>query len=396
MSDHRLVITKYRQGVLSFLLQDNRMQSVSFYKEHKTGNIGDIFIAKVLNVVPNINAAFINYQQGMRGYLPLNSHYTPVLLNRAYDGRVIAGDEIIVQMEKEAIRTKDPVFTMNLSLTGKYCVVTNANSKKGVSNKIEKADKDTLQKVIPADTPYGIIVRTNAENLLKENCLSVLKEECDMLLGQMDTLLKEGIHRTCYSRIYTAPEAYIADIRDAYFEDYDSIVTDDRTIYEQLTDILKQLPADKPIMPSFYEDTSYPLKKLYSVETKIEELLAPKVWLKSGAYLVIEQTEAMYVIDVNSGKNISGKNNSEYIYAINLEAAREIMRQIALRNLSGIILVDFINMEEVDMQEKLLEELRLLARKDRILTTIVDMTPLGLIEITRKKTKKALKEQLNS
>ena len=148
-------------------------------------------------------------------------------------------------------------------------------------------------------------------------------------------------------------------------------------------------------MLTLYTDSSYSLKKLYSIDTKMQELLVPKVWLKSGAYLVIEQTEAMYVIDVNSGKNNASKSNAEYIFNINIEAAHEIIRQISLRNLSGIIMVDFINMEDPDKNEQLLNELRKLAKQDRILTTIVDMTPLGLIEITRKKTKKALKEQIN-
>ena len=138
------------------------------------------------------------------------------------------------------------------------------------------------------------------------------------------------------------------------------------------------------------------LPKLYGLNTKIQELLQPKVWLPSGSYLVIEQTEAMYVIDVNSGKNNTKKSNASYISSINMEAAREIMRQIKLRNLSGIILIDFINMEEEAMQEQLMQELKKLARMDRIPTTIVDMTALGLVEITRKKTKRSLKAQLGS
>ena len=130
------------------------------------------------------------------------------------------------------------------------------------------------------------------------------------------------------------------------------------------------------------------------METQIDELLAKKVWLKSGAYLVIEKTEAMYVIDVNSGKNISKKENAEYIYQINMEAASEIMRQIRLRNLTGIIMIDFINMEDSAKDHALLQQLRVLAKKDFILTTIVDITALGLVEITRKKTTKSLAEQL--
>lgn len=397
MSGNRLVITKYKQGVLSFLMQNNRMQSVSFYKEHKEGDIGNIYVAKVINIVPNINAAFIYYQPNMRGYLPLNAHYTPILLNRTYDGRILAGDEIIVQMEKEAIRTKDAVFTTNLSLSGKYCVVTNANNKKGVSNKISKNYKNALQQTIPENTDLGLIVRTNAQQLIESDpdYCNILQKEYKMLLSQMETLISTGVHRTCYSLLYKAPDAYLTDIRDAYFDKYDSIITDEQYLYDQLTSFLGSYSSEMASMLTLYTDSSYSLKKLYSIDTKMQELLVPKVWLKSGAYLVIEQTEAMYVIDVNSGKNNASKSNAEYIFNINIEAAHEIIRQISLRNLSGIIMVDFINMEDPDKNEQLLNELRKLAKQDRILTTIVDMTPLGLIEITRKKTKKALKEQIN-
>lgn len=397
MSDNQLVLTNYKHGVLSFLMQNNRMESVSFCKEHKEGDIGNIYVAKVINIVPNINAAFIYYQPNMRGYLPINPHYTPIMLNRTYDGRILAGDEIIVQMEKEAIRTKDAVFTVNLSLSGKYCVVTNANSKKSVSNKVSKNYKNALQQTIPADTELGIIVRTNAQQLIETTpeYAEILQKEYQMLIDQMYRLIHDGTHRTCYSLLYKAPDAYLTDIRDAYFDEYDSIITDDRQLYDKLSDFLQIYSPKMLSMLSLYKDESYPLRKLYSIDTKIQELLVPRVWLKSGAYLVIEQTEAMYVIDVNSGKNNTNKSNDEYIWQINAEAAREIIRQITLRNLSGIIMVDFINMESQERNERLLDELRHLAHNDRILTTIVDMTPLGLVEITRKKTKKALKEQIN-
>jgi ribonuclease G len=146
----------------------------------------------------------------------------------------------------------------------------------------------------------------------------------------------------------------------------------------------------------FYEDKGYSLNKLYSIETKLELLLGKRVWLKSGAYLVIEKTEAMYVIDVNSGKNISKKANADYIYSINLEAAEEIMYQIRLRNLTGMILVDFINMDSDNDKEQLLEELSFLAGQDRIRTDIIDMTALDLVEITRLKNRKSLSETYRS
>lgn len=397
MSDSCLIVTKYKKGILSCIIENNKIDDLSFYNEQLDCQLGDIFVAKVLNVVPNINAAFIDYLPGKRGFMSIDSNWTPVLINRTYDGRILAGDEILVQMEKEAIRTKEPVFTMNLSIAGKYCVVTNANQKKCVSTKIEKHDRELLQQQIPDNTPYGIIVRTNAQQLIErsENGLDLLKEECRQLIQKMKKLLNEGIHRTCYSKIYQAPAAYLTDIRDKYaIESYEKIITDDKGIYEQLQNFLNIYLPEKTKNISFYQDSTYPLHKLYSIETKLQELLDTKVWLKSGAYLVIEQTEAMYVIDVNSGKNTKKKQTDDFWYQINKEAATEIMRQLKLRNLSGMILVDFINMESEESKQKLMSYLRKLAKADRVPTSIVDMTALELIEITRKKTKKSLKSQM--
>lgn len=392
----KLILTRYENGVLSLILKNNRIQEISYSKDDNAENLGDIYVAKVMNVVPNIHAAFIDYQVGRRGYLPISDNYKPVLLNRQYDGRILMGDELLVQMEKEAIRTKEPVFTMNLSLSGKYCVVTNANTTKSVSNKLNKLDKALLKTYIPADAQYGIVVRTNAKELIEQNDFSALTTECSHLLAQMDQLLATGIHRTCYSRIFQAVPSYLLELRDNKSLEYDQIVTDDVILYNELQSFIQSYIPEKEALLSLYTDEALSLHKLYSLETKIQELLQPKVWMNSGSYLVIEQTEAMYVIDVNSGKNTAKKKSDSYVLSINLEAAREIMRQIRLRNLSGIIIVDFINMEEKSMQEQLMQELKALARLDRIQTTIVDMTPLGLIEITRKKTKKSLKAQFTS
>lgn len=396
MAVSKLILTKYQTGILSLILKDNRIHEISFSRNDENGKIGDIYVAKVLNVVKNINAVFLDYQKGKRGYLPISAKYVPVLLNRTYDGRILAGDEVLVQMEKEAIREKEPVFTTNLSLSGKYSVITNANTTKSVSSKLSKHDKEILKQAIPTDSEYGIVVRTNAKELLNENDLSALELECKQLTTQMDKLLSEGIHRTCYSKVYRAPASYLTELRDNTTWEYDQIVTDDIDLYHELEVFLTSDIPDKKTALSFYQDESVSLHKLYGLNTKMQELLQPKVWLNSGAYLVIEQTEAMYVIDVNSGKNTTKKPTDSYMLSINLEAAKEIMRQIRLRNLSGIIIIDFINMEEASMKEQLMQELKRLARLDRIPTTIVDMTALGLIEITRKKTKRSLKAQLGS
>ena len=396
MITSKLILTRYKEGVLSLILRDNRIQEIFYNTEDNSANIGDIFVAKVINVVSNIQAAFIDYQPGKRGYLPISSKYKPVLLNRIYDGRILAGDELLVQMEKEAIRTKEPVFTMNLSLPGKYCVVTNADSSKSVSSKLSRKEREILRSHILMNTEYGIVVRTNAKELLAFNDFSFLTEECNFLAEQMNKILTEGIHRTCYSRIHKAAPAYLTELRDNKALEYEQIVTDDSALYEELKSFLHSYMPEEETFLSLYTDDTLSLHKLYGLKTKIQELLQPKVWMNSGAYLIIEQTEAMYVIDVNSGKNNSKKSSDSYVLSVNMEAAKEIMRQIRLRNLSGIIIIDFINMEDETMKEQLMQELKRLAKLDRIQTTIVDMTPLGLIEITRKKTKRSLKAQLES
>lgn len=406
MSDMRYIITEYAfrdtKGVLSFSLdmKTNVMTSVNFtpFNQGDTA-IGDIFVAKVINVVKQINAAFILYAPNKKGYLPIQG-YTPIITNRQYDGRILVGDEIIVQLEKEAVRTKEPVFTINLSLAGKFSVISYANTYKGVSKKCTKLERAQLRAAIPQEIAFGVVVRTNAAVLLSEldkeqthDSLKPIIDEINYLNQRMSSLIQEGIHRTCFSRIWKSPSGYLTAMRDEGVI-YQQIITDSSNLYQELKDFVTLYMPEQVANISMYQDNSYPLQKLYRVETQISELLSKKVWLKSGAYLIIEKTEAMYVIDVNSGKNIMKKEMAAYIYEINIEAANEIMRQIRLRNLTGMILVDFINMEDDEKTDALLQELRVLAKKDRIQTTIIDMTALGLVEITRRKTTKSLAEQL--
>lgn len=405
MSAMRYVVTKYRDGVLSFIsdAMTCKMESVVFTHSDENmddAKIGDIFVAKVKNVARQINAAFIDYAPNKKGYLPIRTDYVPLITNRRYDGRILPGDEIIVQLEKEAVRTKEPVFTTNLSLAGKYSVVSCGNTYKGISRKCSKIEKELLRTAIPEETDYGVVIRTNAVSLLQtsettdtKDMLQPIRDEIRYLNDKMVTLIQDGLHRTCYSRIWKNAPSYLTNMRDEGIV-YQQIIADDQQIYNEMKDFAALYMPDQLANISLYQDSTYPLHKLYRIDTQLDELLAKKVWLKSGAYLVIEKTEAMYVIDVNSGKNISKKESSEFIFQINLEAAAEIMRQIRLRNLSGMILVDFINMEDSEKDTSLLQELRILAKKDHILTTIVDITALGLVEITRKKTTKSLAEQL--
>ncbi|MBQ2406430.1 MAG: ribonuclease E/G [Lachnospiraceae bacterium] len=397
MKEARYVITRYKNRIMYYTLNNatNKFDSLGFSNEDAELNcIGNIYVAKVINVNKNLSAAFIEYlPNGIKGFLPFNPHNNVVLLNREYDGRLIAGDELLVQLEKEAVRTKEPVFTTNLSLAGKYCVVTSGNKIKSVSKKCSKEQREVLRCAIPKDSDYGIIIRTNAVEQI--NNIEIIKEECSNLVAEINKIIQYGKHRTCFSCIWQAPPAYFTFLRDSSDFCFTKIITDDSDIYSKLKNYLQMYHSDLVNILELYNDPSYTLDKLHSIQTKIDELMGEIVWLKSGAYLIIEKTEALYVIDVNSGKNIQKNIKGDYIYSINLESAHEIMRQIRLRNMSGIILIDFINMPDSESEEKLLYELKTLAKKDKIATTVVDITPLGLVEITRKKVQKSLQEQLS-
>ena len=427
-----LLILERKKQILSLLYQDNRLvqakvhEEISGNKFKENGNsqitiekqniggeenqssllLGAIYIGKVKNVVSSIDAAFVEVCKGKMGFLPMKNAKNPLILNRKYDGRILAGDEILVQIEKEGIKTKDPGLTCNLSFTGKYCVLTTGKQGLGFSIKLDNKTKlywkQKFEKWNLEETLYneqvGMVVRTNVAVLTPEDTFDAesnlpsenwLKNEFSGLMKQKSKVLKEARFRTCFSCLFQSAEGYLTDIRDAYESSFDKILTNNEEIYRK---IREAFPTMENV--EYYHDTRIALEKLYSVETRLQEALDEKVWLKSGAYLIIQQTEALTVIDVNSGK-IQKKNPKDDIYfEINKEAAKEIALQLKLRNLSGIIIIDFISQNSKEEDQKLLNYLAGLVKMDSVKTSVIDMTPLGLVEVTRKKINKSLKEQL--
>lgn len=388
--DARLVITRYKQGILSCIMQDNRMIRADFSSE-ATSIVGNVYVGKVLNVVASLNAAFVEYAPGKKCYLPLGKDI-PKVLNRDAKGKLSSGDLIAIQIIKDAIKTKDPMATSNISVTGQYCVITSENTRIGFSDKLTKDQKEQIRPYLPKEHDYGIIVRTNAGELLEQNKIDDFVAEMNALQNKMKHIMDALSFRTCYSILYQAPASYLTDIRDTYHYLYSQIITDDQLLYDNIKEYIQENMPDDMDKLRLYEDTSYPMAKLYGLEHRIEEALSSKVWLKSGAYLVIQPTEALVAVDVNSGKNDSKKLQKEYIHQINKEAAREVVHQMKLRNLSGMIIVDFINTTK-EYEEDLMKYLSSLCRQDQVPTRVVDMTALGLVEITRKKIRKSLWEQ---
>ena len=211
----------------------------------------------------------------------------------------------------------------------------------------------------------------------------------------MQKIKENAIHRTAFSLLYKADSFYLQQLRNSYTGELDKIITDVKSVYTEMEEYLSVYqPEDKGRL-TFYEDKNLSLASLYNITRDLERALQPQVWMKSGAYLVIEPTEACTVIDVNTGKcDSKRKDRQKTFLKINLEAAKEVANQIKLRNLSGIILVDFIDLEQEEDRATLMHELHELLKKDAIPTNLVDMTKLQLVEITRKKQKKPLHEQI--
>lgn len=380
-----IVVTEYKNRICAFCFRNNRLEAL--HVDTGESLLNSIYIAKVKNISKNINAAFVELFDGQMAFLPLDDAIGCSFISSA-DRRLREGDEIPVQIIREAVKTKDPVVTTKLSISGAYAVISLDKRKGGFqfSKKLSIAKKEAIKEALcdfDLPTDYAVVIRTGVEQL---DCYDNLKSELTVLISMMDDLVLKARTRTCFSQIYEGVPSYIEYLHHIADSDYEEIVTDVQMIHEALKTSYK---GNMPIR--FYID-SFPLSKLYSVDSKMEELFAKRVNLKSGANLIIEYTEAMTVIDVNTAKCITKKDKDTLIYKINLEAAEEIARQLRLRNLSGIIIVDFINMENEQYQVDLIAELKRLLKFDPVPCNYIDITSLGLVEITRKKVQKPIYE----
>lgn len=366
---YRIVLTHYKNHILfSYQLDDASMEIKLF--DDNNFPVGSIFNGRVSSVKKNIEASFVDLADGKKGFLPGCNHHV--------------GDMIAVQIDKDGTAIKEPRLTEDISIAGDNCVVFLKKGTFKVSSKIPSEKKKKLLDELLSAFPklnHMVIIRTNAADCDFE----ILKDEICNLLNIIERIEKYSEYRS-KSILYMPDEEWYTAVRNIYKDKLDEIVTDDCLIFEKLKDnygdILKM-----------YNDELLPLCKLYSLETRLKEATSKKVWLKCGGFLFIEPTEALVSVDVNSGKVEYGKNKEETVLKVNLEAAVELARQLRLRNLSGIIIVDFINMKNASDDALLLKTLRDAVLDDPIKTQIHGMTSLGLVEITRMKGLKTLYEQ---
>lgn len=393
----RIIITKapLKEGwgqkfFLAAAFDEKRMTQIQVEAVSKSSILGNIYIGRVENIATNIQAAFVNIAKGVSCFLPLEEAKNAVFTKKNGKKDLCIGDELLVEVTREKQKNKPASVSANLNFSGKYLILTTGNHLLGISKKLHATERERLQALLKdqiTDT-FGIVVRTAAKDASDEEIL----KELEMLTKQCHACLQGAMHRTAFTRLREAPPFYLQFLKNRNLTEVQKITTDIPSVHEVL---LQHFQATKEAEKlHLYTDTQVSLFALYSLTHELERALHRQVWLPSGAYLVIDPTEALTVIDVNSGKNIKKKAREELVFSVNVEAAHEIARQLILRNISGICIIDFIDMKEKEHREELMHILRMDLKKDKVPATLVDITRLGLVELTRKKVQKSLKEQL--
>ena len=385
----KLVVTHYNNRILQATIQDGRISDLNLTENSSV--LGNIYVGKVANIVNNINACFIDYGDRLPCYYSLDDNDI-IYADGCEHSKLRIGDEVIVQISRDAVKTKNPVGSSELTIRGNYCVV-HTGSQIGVSNKISSKKQREDLKTIARDTlpeNLGCIIRTNAA----EADPSLLKQELNELGGRLQQIIRNAATRKCFSCLYRNPPEYIENITFIGNHKIDEFITDDEDVYNAFRDYTEKQHIDF-IASSLHTDTTCPLSAIYNLNKEVEGALKDRVWLKSGAYLIIQQTEAMVVVDVNTGKATSGRDMDQHMLKVNTEAAIETCRQLRLRNLSGIIVIDFINMKNPDYILKIRDILINELANDPVPAKYVDITKLGLIELTRKKLKRPLHEMIS-
>lgn len=395
---NELVITNYKNSIISAVYEDKVMTQVFADRKKQSIRVGNIYVGRIDNILKNINAAFVNIADGISCYLDMSTSVEPLFIKKQTQKKLSIGDELIVQVTKEDVKTKAPVVSAAFSLTGKYVVLVHGGSGIQISKKIQqKAVRNSLKAVLEpfALESAGLVVRTNASDASKEE----LEAEVKFLIEKYKQICSNGIHQARYTLLHQELSNYLLQLRDSKNNSLAKVVTNIPQIYREVEAFLKQYPlktADGSEVALELTEDANELVIRYKINHFMDKALHRVVYLNSGATIVIDPTEALTVIDVNTGKAISGKKVSEEtFFAINMEAAKEIAAQIKLRNLSGIILIDFINLSDSAKEEALKDALRNAFKTDSVQTEVVDITKLGLMEITRKKVYKTLAEQLS-
>ncbi len=399
---NELIINVRPQETRVALLEDRVLAELYIERTKDRGIMGNIYKGKVVKVLPGMQAAFVDIglekaaflyvsdvYGGMEDYEEMGfqgeeilSYFNP---SSQIEDLLSEGQEILVQVSKEPLGTKGTRITSHITLPARYLVFMPTVDHIGVSRRIkDERERKRLREIVQTIKPPsgGFIVRTASEGAEADE----IRNDMEFLLRLWSNIQKKRENSSAPSLIHSDLNMVLRVIRDILSPQVNRIVIDSKEEYENIISFINTYMPKQRYEIIQYEKRE-PIFDAYGVETEIDKILGRKVWLKSGGYIVIDMSEALVAVDVNTGRYVGKRNLADTIFKTNLEAAKEIAYQLRLRNIGGIIIIDFIDMEREGDREKVYQALEEAIRKDRQKATIFKISDLGLVEMTRKRTR---------
>lgn len=374
----KIIIETLISSEKTAIVEDDKLVELLIEENENNKLVSNIYRGIVKNVKAGLEACFVDIGMEKLAYLPLKK-----------DSNIKSGMDIMVQINKEAVGTKGPKLNVEVSLSGRYLVYIPTNDRVTISNRLQDEEerfrlKKIVKKLVGKDC--GIIIRTEAAGCSEEE----LEKDFIELKEKYNSITKEFKLGIGPKLLYKELDASTKYIKDNVNEDVTEIVVNDNNKYEEIKDILKTINKDYLNKLKIIENQD--IFDLYKVQSQIDKALGKKVWLKSGGYLIIEKTEALTVIDVNTGKFTGSSNREDTVYKTNEEACIEIARQLKLRDIGGIIIIDFIDMIKKKNKENLLKSLNYYLGKDKRKSEVLGLTRLGLVEVARRRERNSINE----
>ncbi len=384
------------------IVENGALQEVNIERQGRRGIVGNIYKGKVNRVLPGMEAAFVDIGLVKAGFLHVSDINTDKadtdseeVTQRPVIGELLhEGQTLLVQVVKDPIGTKGARLTTSISVPSRYLVYMPNSSMIGISVKIENEDererlRSLLAEILVENDVEGCIVRTAAEGVEEEE----LRRDINFLRKLWDSLVESSRELKPGSIVHEDLPLSIRTLRDMVGRKTDVVWVDSRETYQKMTEFAQRYIPDLPAKIEHYPGER-PLFNLHNIDEEILRALSRQVSLKSGGYLIIDQTEAMTTIDINTGAFVGHQNLEETIFKTNMEASQAIARQLRLRNLGGIIIIDYIDMEREEHKRQVQKALEKHLEKDHAKTQVCEVSPLGLVEMTRKRTRESLEHVL--
>jgi Rne/Rng family ribonuclease len=389
----RMLVSVGSQRTEVAVLEERDLVEHYVTRKENESYVGNIYLGRVQNVLPGMEAAFVDIGKGRNGVLYAGevNYDDEDLESKAprIEQALKPGQTVVVQVTKDPMGTKGARLTQQLSLAGRFCVLAIEDGTVGISRKLTDAERDRLRETLRDIKPdgYGLIVRTAAAAATDEQ----LEADVKRLLARWEQVQQRMADAKPLTELYREPELAMRVIRDVYGPEFVELICDDPDLSVQIEEYLTDVSPDlAPTLQRYTGDE--PLFTAYEITNQVRRALEKKVWLPSGGYLIIEKTEAMWVIDVNTGKFVGDSSLEETVLKNNLEAAEEIARQLRLRDMGGIIVIDFVDMILPANRGEVLKRFKRELARDKTKSRVMEISKLGLVQMTRKNVSQGLTE----